>query len=494
MIALLRPLDALLNRFTMYTLVLFGMRFLIAVALALSFFGILHVPFWGIVASFSVLVSVCFAANRLLAYFYKVPTNNESYVITALILVCILPPTTDPTRLLYLALAGVIAMASKFALAWHHKHIFNPAALAAVCISLLGLMSVTWWIGSPYMLPFVAIVGLLIVRKLRRFRVFFTFLVVSLLMTALVGWVNGQDVSVVLRNAVLSGPLIFFAAIMLTEPATMPTTRQRQILYGLLVGVLYAAQLRIGLFSTSPHMVLLLGNIFAFLVTPQYRLRLKLKEKIQVSAQVYEYVFASDRRLMHLPGQYMEWTLPHTKVDLRGNRRSFTIASSPTESDVRLGVKFYEPSSSFKKALKAMRPGEMIMAGQIAGDFTLSESSAQKMVFIAGGIGITPFRSILKYLVDTNQPRDITVFYLVANADELAYRDVLDGAAKLGVRVMPIVAGTLTPELLQKEVPDFSSRTFMISGPNGFVQHYIDVLRTLKVSRKRIVTDYFSGY
>jgi ferredoxin-NADP reductase/Na+-translocating ferredoxin:NAD+ oxidoreductase RnfD subunit len=494
MTTIVRSLDNLLNKITMYALVLYSMRFLIAAALVLSFFGVLQVPFWGIVASFCVLVGVCFVANRLLSYLYKVPTNNESYVITALILVCLLPPTTDPTRLLYLALAGILAMASKFVVTWRHKHIFNPAAFAAVCISLLGLMSVTWWIGSPFMLPFVALVGLLIVRKLRRFRVFFTFVAASLLMTALVGWSGGHDVVLLLKNAVLSGPLVFFAAIMLTEPATMPNTRQRQLLFALLVGILYAAQLRVGLFSTSPHMVLLLGNIFAFVISSPYRVRLRLKQIIQISPQVYDYVFTPARKLAFMPGQYMEWTLPHPKVDFRGNRRTFTVASSPTEADVHLGVKFYEPSSSFKKALKVMQPGDTILAGQMSGDFTLPADHAQKLVLIAGGIGITPFRSMMQYLVDARQSRDITLFYLVANEQELAYRDVFEAAAPYGVRVMPIIAGELTPEQLQREVPDYLDRTYMISGPNGFVQHYIDMLRAQGIAYRHIVKDYFSGY
>jgi ferredoxin-NADP reductase/Na+-translocating ferredoxin:NAD+ oxidoreductase RnfD subunit len=506
MAALFRPIDMLLNKITMYALVLYGMRFLIAMAVVLSFFDVIAVSTLGIIASFSVLVSVCFVVNRLLARLYGVATNNESYIITALILVCILPPTTDPVRLGYLAIAGVIAMVSKFVIAWNGRHIFNPAAIAAVAISLLGLMSVTWWIGNPYMLPFVALVGLLIVRKLRRFTLLFTFMAASLAMTTLVGWVAGQDIGVLLRNAVLSGPLIFFATIMLTEPATMPVIRRYQLLYALLVGVLFAAHLRIDPFSTSPHMVLAAGNIFAFLVNPRYQVRLRLKKKIHITSQIYDYIFTFDRKMAYMPGQYMECTLKHERVDFRGNRRSFTIASSPTESEIHLGVKFYEPASSFKRALLAMKPGETMVAGHLAGDFTLPKDPSEKLVFIAGGIGVTPFRSMLKYLLDNRQQRDVVLFYMVNRADELAYKDVIADAKKSGLRFIPIVgadeaakgwngySGRLSEDILRKEVPDFAERTYMISGPNAFVQAYKDLLRGQDIPAGKIVTDYFPGY
>jgi Na+-transporting NADH:ubiquinone oxidoreductase subunit NqrB len=70
-------------------------------------------------------------------------------------------------------LAGVIAMVSKYVIALQRKHMFNPAAFAAFILGLLGSPLVSWWVGSLYMLPFVALLGFGILRKTRRFQMFF---------------------------------------------------------------------------------------------------------------------------------------------------------------------------------------------------------------------------------------------------------------------------------------------------------------------------------
>src|SRR6266568_8903150 len=114
----------------------------------------------------------------------------------------------------------------------------------------------------------------------------------------------------------------------------------------------------------------------------------------------------------------------------------FTMASSPTEKEIHIGVKFSEPSSKFKRALLAMQPGDAVEVGQIAGDFTLPKDPAQKLVFVAGGIGVTPFRSMLKYLLDTGQKRDIVVLYVVTRPGDLVYDGVLRQAEMTGVRIV----------------------------------------------------------
>jgi glycine betaine catabolism B len=487
-------IDKLLNKITMYRLLMYGLGALILVSAIFSFAGVLSYSGAGIISTVVVLFVSCYCTNKLLGKLFGATTNSESYIITALILACILPPTVKPVQLLYVGLAGVISVASKFVLAYRRKHIFNPAALAAVAVSLSGLMSVTWWIGTPSMLPFVIVLGALVLRKLHHTNMVAVFLGASILMLGLVAQVSGIETSLLVKNAVLSGPLIFFAVIMLTEPATMPASKYHQILYAVLVGALYSSQLRFGVFSTSPHMVLLAGNIFAYIVNPKIKLNMILKERIQISAQVYDFVFTPDKAFKFVPGQYMEWTLKHKKVDSRGNRRSFTIASSPTEKDVHIGVKFYDPSSSFKSALLSMNMGDRIAAGNISGSFSMPEDALKKLVFIAGGVGITPFRSMVKYLVDTNQKRDIKILYFVSSADEVAYKDVSKQGTTIGVVLLPVVNKPLSLSMLRLNIPDYEERIYYISGPNGFVKSYHELLRSSGVPSTHIKTDYFSGY
>jgi ferredoxin-NADP reductase len=292
--------------------------------------------------------------------------------------------------------------------------------------------------------------------------------------------------------------------IMLTEPATMPPTQDYRLLYGLLVGVIFGSQLEFGSIATTPQMALVLGNVFAFAVSPHIKTRVKLKRVEQVTPAVKDFIFAKPAGLHYVPGQYMEWTVPAFLPDMRGNRRTFSLASSPTEKELRIGVKFYEPGSFFKKRLTNLQPGGELVVGQLAGDFQLPRLPKTPLVFIAGGIGITPFRSMVQYLVDKEQERRITLFYAVSSMKEAAYKELFAEAKKVGVKVIYIVAegavptrgyqGFLTEEIIRKEVLDFNQRVFYISGPNGMVRSFKLLLRGMKVKPGSIKTDYFSGY
>jgi ferredoxin-NADP reductase len=276
---------------------------------------------------------------------------------------------------------------------------------------------------------------------------------------------------------------------------------------GALVGILFAPQVHLGSLYATPEIAILIGNLFSWLVSPKTRLILRLKEKIQIAPDVFDFIFVPNRRLAFAPGQYMEWTLGHHDPDSRGNRRYFTLASSPTEDALRVGVKFYPESSSFKQSMLEMERRREIVASQLAGDFTLPDDPRQKIAMIAGGIGITPFRSMLKYLIDTRQARPVIVFYANRRADEIVYRDVLDWAAvELGIKTVYTLTdasgapakwwgrlGRVTPQMIKIEAPDYLERVFYISGPDAMVEDTRRMLRKMHVPKDHIKTDYFSG-
>jgi ferredoxin-NADP reductase len=301
--------------------------------------------------------------------------------------------------------------------------------------------------------------------------------------------------------------LFFFAFVMLTEPLTMPPTNGKRNLYAALVGVLFSPAFHIGSFYTTPEIALLIGNVFSYLVSPKSRLVLELKQRRQISPVAWDFIFAPSRQLAFAPGQYMEWTLAHEEPDSRGNRRYFTLASAPTEPEVRLGVRFSSSSSSYKQALLEMEPGDEIIAGQLAGDFTMPKDPKQPLIFIAGGIGITPYRSMLKYLLDTNQRRPITLFYSASTVNDFVYRDVFVAAErKLGIRTI-YVAGTtegvpagwagevgrIRPEIIEKYAPHYQKAIFYVSGPNEMVDGVKQALSRMGIADGQIRTDFFAG-
>ena len=505
-------IDRFLNNITMYRLVMYYLIILLAIAAIFGAFGIL--PYNPIAIAFSTLflLVVAWATNGILARIMGAHPNTESVYITALILALIITPgmPNDVSTVIFLAWAAVLAMASKYVFAIDKKHIFNPAAFAVAVTALAFGQTASWWIGGNVpMMAFVIVGGLLVLRKIQRFDLALTFFVFALASDVLTH--AAFDPISTVQKAIIHTPLFFFASIMITEPLTTPPTRRWRMIYGAIVGALFSPFIAVAGVSSSPELALLVGNVFSFIVSPKGKHVLTLIKKEEVGDDIYHFTFAPDKKLSFRPGQYLEWTLgakggvPDEKADGRGNRRYFTIASSPTENTVQLGVKFYEPSSSFKKRLLTMQPGDTIIAGQLAGEFTLPNDPKQKLTFIAGGIGITPFRSMVKDLVDRNEKRDVVLFYSNRSEGEVAYRGIFDDAAqKMGIRTIYITTGggapnvnggtRLTANAIKKEIPDYGERMFYISGTHAMTNAFEKTLREMGVPRANIKTDFFPGF
>jgi ferredoxin-NADP reductase/Na+-translocating ferredoxin:NAD+ oxidoreductase RnfD subunit len=504
---MLKLIDDGLNRITTYRLVLFVLIFLLGAAFLLSAAGIMAYDPYALLFSTAFLLAACAVTNWVFSRTFGVPSNLESAYITALILALIINPIQSYGDLWFLGWAAVLAMASKYILTIKGKHLFNPAAFAVALTYFTINQSASWWVGNAPMLPFVLAGGLLIVRRLRRFDLVLAFLAAAVAAILAASLFGGGDPIASLERAILYSPLFFFGFIFLTEPLTTPPTHSLRILYGALVGFLFTPLFHIGSFYTTPEVALLAGNVFSFIVSPKTRLTLRLKARAQIAPDTYEFVFAQPRRFAYAPGQYMEWTLCLDDPDGRGNRRYFTLASAPTEHDLRLGIKFYNHSSTFKKALLAMGRNDEIVAAQLAGDFVLPASPRQKCVFIAGGIGITPFRSMVQYLLDKGERRPITIFYANRSAADVVYKPVFDRAEReLGIRTIYTLTdtrnpppnwegrvGRISPEWIQKLVPDYRNQVYYLSGPISMIRSFQKTLHRLGIKPSQIKTDYFAG-
>lgn len=505
-------IDNVLNRVTMYRLVLYYLIFLVVAAVALSLFGLLPFQPVDLLVSISVLVCVCWISNGILAKAFNVPANAESLYITAFILALLITPQS-PSRYFaagsaFVVWAGVSAMASKYILAIRRKHIFNPAALAVALSAFTLNRAASWWVGTFAMMPFVLVGGLLVARKIARLDVVLSFLTAACAVTLGASLAKGTGVLPAAGQFFADSPILFFAFMMLTEPLTSPPARTPRIVYGAMVGFLLAPSLHFGRVYSTPELALLAGNVLSYLMSPKARYVLKLKAKTQLARGIYEFRFTGDRKVRFQPGQYLEWTLRHSRPDGRGNRRYFTIASSAAEREVRIGVKFYPGASSFKRSLLAMRPGDEIVASQLAGEFVLPTDKRAKLVFMAGGIGITPFRSMIKHLLDHDERRPIAVLYSNRTAPEIVYMDVLEEARRrLGIETAYTLTdangvppdwrggtGRVDAEMIAKTVPDYRERTFYLSGPRSLVVGFEEVLGNIGVPKSRIKTDFFPGF
>lgn len=503
----MKYIDNILDRITMYRLLLYYLVALLVTAAVYGSLGKLAYSPLSIGLSAGFLVAGCWLVNAVFASVYQAPSNPESSILTGLILALIITPSASPQNVIFLAAAGGLAIASKYILAINNKHIFNPAAIAVVLTAFGPQQSASWWVGSMVLLPYVVIGGLLVVRKIRRLRMVGWFFVIALVTTSLLALMTHKDLVTTVQATLLHSSLFFLGFVMLTEPLTSPSRWSQQRWYILIVGVLFAPQLHLGSIYATPELALVIGNLASFVMMPRVKTLLRLRERFAWGKVTEDFIFVPERGFNYRPGQYIELTLPHHGPDSRGSRRYFTLASSPTEATLQIGIRFYDNGSSFKQALRASTAQTPISAGQLGGDFTMPSDPQKKLAFIAGGIGVTPFRSMVKYLTDTNDLRPVTLLYGERTIQDVAYYDVFEAARKqIGTNIIYVIndqnaatspnvrRGKISEELIRAELPDFNQRLFYVSGPPTMVRSVKHMLLGLGVAREDIKVDFFSGY
>lgn len=211
---------------------------------------------------------------------------------------------------------------------------------------------------------------------------------------------------------------------------------------------------------------------------------------------VESFVFQPAEPASWKAGQFFHYVLHHRPTDECGSDRWFTIASAPSEKTVMITTRFANDNeSTFKKALAGLNIGDSIEVSELEGDFIV-EDFTKEYVFVAGGIGITPFRSILKEL-DRNGVR-LSATLLYANRDQnIAYKDELETFAKTNPSLK--INYVISPERVDIEkikslVPDMEKQMFYVSGPEPMVESLGNALKEAGVPADRIKQDWFPGY
>ncbi len=194
--------------------------------------------------------------------------------------------------------------------------------------------------------------------------------------------------------------------------------------------------------------------------------------------------------------------------DERGTERWFTISSSPTQNDIQITTRLIEPKhSEFKKDLFHLKPGDSIEIEGPEGKFLLPDK-AEKIVWIAGGIGATPFIAQMQYLLDSkDQQRDIIFLHGLRSLDEDPCKDIVQQCEEAMPNFKRIIIlsqdtpsdwqgehGYIDDKLIQKNVPDSSKRQIYVSGPEPMVDAMKDILLSIQVDEKNIHQDWFPGY
>lgn len=225
-------------------------------------------------------------------------------------------------------------------------------------------------------------------------------------------------------------------------------------------------------------------------------MNLKLTDIRDEGGDVASFLFEPPAGFAWRPGQYLHWLLPHPEADDRGADRYFTVSSAPHERHVALTTRFAgERGSTFKHALRELKPGDEVeIDGEASGKFVLEELEGPH-VFVAGGIGITPFRAILVDLDHRGDGAPITLLY--ANRTEsAAFRDELDGIAARNdwLTIEYVIEPRLVDEDALRAAAGDANPTFWVSGPKPMVDAMARTLEGMGVDADHVRKDSFPGY
>jgi ferredoxin-NADP reductase len=234
--------------------------------------------------------------------------------------------------------------------------------------------------------------------------------------------------------------------------------------------------------------------------------RATIKEKREVAKGTLLAIFdLGGEHVDYRPGAYFWVELPNRgHDDEKGLRRHISIVTSPTERGV-LGLATRIRDTAFKQTLAELEVGDEVTVEEPKGTFLLPEDTSRDYVFLAGGIGITVFRSMLRYIADTGEPYRITLVFSNRDRESSAF---LDEIREFEERIPALrVVLTMTDDdgwdgetrqidadMLRDHLGTLDGYVFLIAGPPGMAKGVEQVLKDAGVDEERVVTDSFSGY
>ncbi len=226
-------------------------------------------------------------------------------------------------------------------------------------------------------------------------------------------------------------------------------------------------------------------------------MKLTFREKQQLEGEVTEFIFDTPQDVIWRPGQFIHYVLPHDNPDDRGIERWFTISSAPYTGHVSITTRLYgDASSSFKKALNNLQPGDEIEADSPDGSFVIDDFS-KDYVFIVGGIGFTPFHSILDQMEHDGKGANIEILYANRSPETTAYKTMLDNLASkhndINVRYF-YGDERITEDAIREAGAKLNNPIYYVSGPEPMTEAFEGTLNGLDIDDAHSKFDYFPGY
>jgi ferredoxin-NADP reductase len=239
---------------------------------------------------------------------------------------------------------------------------------------------------------------------------------------------------------------------------------------------------------------------------PAYQL--KLKDRKPVADATTAFFFDKPPEFTFRPGQFIELTaLNPVETDAEGNTRAFSIASAPSENYLMVATRMRD--TAFKRVAKACPIGTEFQVGGPFGNLVLHRNAARVAVLLAGGIGITPFRSMVVEAAKEKLPHRLFLFFSNRRPSEAAFLDELRSLGKANPNYTFVASvtskeptatgwqgetGHVTAAMVGKHVVNLKGPLYYIAGPAGFVTAMQKMLADAGIDVDDIRAEEFAGY
>lgn len=234
-------------------------------------------------------------------------------------------------------------------------------------------------------------------------------------------------------------------------------------------------------------------------------MQITLSDKRQIADGTLAVWFTPERPFRFTAGQFGSFTLDLPQTDAKGATRTFSFAGSPNNDSLMIATRM--TGSVFKRALAAAPVGTPLQLMGPTGLFTLHREAARPAVFFAGGIGITPVRSIAEYATQEGLPHRIDVFYSNRTRAQTAFLEDLKGweQSNGNLRLIPTLTDEASPDpgyehgpvneaMMRKYLSDMLSPVYYVVGPPGMVAAMKELLARLGVDATQVKAEDFIGY
>jgi ferredoxin-NADP reductase len=231
---------------------------------------------------------------------------------------------------------------------------------------------------------------------------------------------------------------------------------------------------------------------------------IKLLSSREIASGTKAFEFEKPAGYTFTAGQATDWTLiDPIETDAEGNGRSFSLACAPGEAVLRLATRMRD--TAFKRILGKMQPGDTISIDDPWGDFTLDADESKEAVFLCGGIGVTPFLSMMKDAVLRDTSRKLSLFFSNKTVKDAPFRDeLLELVGKNpALRMIETITedpswtgekGFIDRAMLERHIPDITKPIYYVAGPPQMVAAMKKMLLEAGLNESQLKLDEFLGY